>query len=260
MFISEKIFLSSIAIVLTLFSGGIAIQNVSAANYQSKNTTITSLPSQVINQVSISSINDNVYVKVGNKLKVNYDGPQKYAPTVQVKNKCLEISSSRHFAFNFFSKKNYNITITLPKDYLQSFSINSSNGNVTVEQINTQKGSISSSNGDVNISNLTSQLGFDLSSSNGDIVVEHLNAKKGSISSSNGDINISNLTSQLGFELSSLNGDIVVKNTNASRYDLSNSKGQNRFKNMDVSESFSKGKSRINSLKVDNSNGDITVD
>lgn len=218
MYISKKIILPSVA--LALLCGSTTLQTVSAVNYQSKSMSSTNVSSQEINQVSISNNTDNIYVKTGSELKIDYDGPQKNAPSVQVKNKRLEITSPHHFNLNFFSRNTYNITITLPKNKLQSFAINSSNGNVTVDCLNTEKGSISTSNGDITISNLTSQLGFELSSSNGDIVVEH---------------------------------------ANASRYSLSNSNGQNKFKGMDVSNSFSKGQSRINQLGISASNGDIKV-
>lgn len=215
MSISKKVILPSVA--LALLGCTVAQQTTSASTAQKSTTNLSAQP---INQVKISNNTDNLYIKTGKELSVDYDGPKASAPIVQVKNNCLELKSQHRFSFNFFSKNTYNITITLPQIRLQSFSIDSSNGNVKVDKLDTEKGHISTSNGDITISELISQFGFELSSSNGDIVVEH---------------------------------------SNASGYDFSNSNGNNKLKNITVSSSFAKINSKINVLELNNSNGDIII-
>ncbi|CCI84909.1 lipoprotein [Lactobacillus pasteurii DSM 23907 = CRBIP 24.76] len=215
MSVSKRIILPSVVLALL---GGAAIQQTTSATTVQQN--IADLSSQAINQVKISNNTDNIYIKTGEKLSVDYDGPKDSAPIVQVKDNCLELTPRHRFSFNFFSRNTYTITITLPQAKLQSFSIDSSNGDVKVDKIYADKGHISTSNGDIIISNLISQFGFELSSSNGDIVVEH---------------------------------------NNASGYDFSNSNGTNTFENTTVSNSFAKMHSKNNVLEINNSNGDIVI-
>lgn len=175
---------------------------------------------RLIWRAQITNLSYNIYVKVGNKLKVDYDGPKNNAPIVKIKNHYLEVSSPHHFSLNFFSRNTYNVTITLPQNELKNFSINSSNGNVKVEEIHTDKGNIVTSNGNIIISKLISRFGFELSSSNGNITAEHVNF---------------------------------------SGYNLSNSNGSNKFRGMHVPNSFAKITSKSNVLDINNSNGDIDI-
>ncbi|MBP2058733.1 DUF4097 and DUF4098 domain-containing protein YvlB [Lactobacillus colini] len=218
MSISKKLILSSV--LLTLLGGTAVVQNVQASNEKAVQSNSSDLSSKVINEISITNNTDNIRIKTGNKLNVDYDGPQKLAPVVKVKNGKLDISSPHRFIFNFFSKNDYNLTITLPAKKLKNIVINASNGNVNIDKLNVEKGTISTSNGDITISDLKSEFGFELSSSNGDITVEH---------------------------------------SNASGYDFSNSNGTNRFKKLKVADEFSKIESKVNVLEISNSNGDIQV-
>ncbi|MBP2058722.1 DUF4097 and DUF4098 domain-containing protein YvlB [Lactobacillus colini] len=219
MSISKKLALS--ASLLVLAGGTTALfQNIQTSNEEARQSNNSELLSKTINEISITNNNDNIRIKIGSKPAVNYDGPQKLAPVVKVRNGKLDISSPRRFTFNFFSKNVHNLTITLPAKKLKNVVINTSNGNVNVDKLNTEKGSIATSNGNVTISDLKSQFGFELSSSNGNITVEH---------------------------------------SNASGYDFSNSNGTNRFKKLKVADDFSKIESRTNVLEISNSNGNIQV-
>lgn len=218
MSMSKKVILPSV--ILSLLGSIVACQNASFSASTSLQKSTADLSAQVVQQVKISNSNDNIYVKVGNKLKVDYDGPKNNAPIVKIKNHYLEVSSPHHFSLNFFSRNTYNVTITLPQNELKNFSINSSNVNVKVEEIHTDKGNIVTSNGNIIISKLISRFGFELSSSNGNITAEHVNF---------------------------------------SGYNLSNSNGSNKFRGMHVPNSFAKITSKSNVLDINNSNGDIDI-
>ncbi|MCT7893217.1 MAG: DUF4097 domain-containing protein, partial [Lactobacillus iners] len=138
MSMSKKVILPSV--ILSLLGSIVACQNASFSASTSLQKSTADLSAQVVQQVKISNSNDNIYVKVGKKLKVDYDGPKNNAPIVKIKNHYLEVSSPHHFSLNFFSRNTYNVTITLPQNELKNFSINSSNGNVKVEEIHTDKG------------------------------------------------------------------------------------------------------------------------
>lgn len=134
--------------------------------------------------ITVDSINGDVHFKKADHYRVIYKGNRNLMPTVKMHGTTLDIKSKRIARID--SKQD--ITIEMPKKYLNFIDVYASNGDIYGSTIMMHTGTITSDNGDVDFNSLFLKKKVKLSSDNGDINVDYCNAKGYKLSTDNGDV------------------------------------------------------------------------
>lgn len=181
----KKIFLIAGLLIIILIGGCMMFDKVN-------NKTINKEYSvSKFTKIDVDIPTGHVFLKVGNKYRINYSGIEKVAPEVKVENDKLRISSQKNVVHvNLFNFKQLNskIVIEMPKEQLESLNIDNSNGNFEADYLAVKSGEIDLSNGNIDIQELQTQEGINLDTSKGNIKVLHTNASGYDLSTSLGKV------------------------------------------------------------------------
>lgn len=194
------------------------ISDLASANFVlNKGPMITKIyREKVFHSINIDSINGDIHFKNANHYRVIYKGNKNLMPTVKMYGTTLNIKNKRVARINSIQ----DITVEMPKRYLNFVDANASNGDIYGSTIMMRTGTITSDNGDVDIKNLFLKKKVKLDSANGDINVDYCNAKGYNLSADNGDVTFNdknmddsynkNSSSQQLLSVYSDNGDVSV--------------------------------------------------
>lgn len=155
------------------------ISDLASANFVlNKGPMITKIyREKVFHSINIDSINGDIHFKNANHYRVIYKGNKNLMPTVKMYGTTLNIKNKRVARINSIQ----DITVEMPKRYLNFVDANASNGDINVDYCNAKGYNLSADNGDVTFNdknmddsynkNSSSQQLLSAYSDNGDVSV-----------------------------------------------------------------------------------------
>ena len=161
-----------------------------------------------ITDISIDMNQTDVNIQYGSTFTVDANFPEKYAPTVELKNGKL-IITQRESAKHLDSLDGFKLNIVIPNDTsLDSINIEVSAGDIDVKDIDVKEFDIEANAGDIDISYIKTDK-FDVDTNAGDIDIEDITAGSINITANAGDINLMKSTAKTA-EVNANAGDIDI--------------------------------------------------
>lgn len=163
------------------FSDGWHNGNVETQNYDFTNEKVT--------DITIDMSETDVNIKYGSKFTVDAKYPEKYAPTVELKNGKLTIVQ-RDSVKTAASVDGFKLDIEIPENTnLDSLKIEVSAGNIDIKDAQVKEFTIEANAGDIDIKGVAADK-VELEANAGDIDINNIKADKVTISANAGDINL----------------------------------------------------------------------
>lgn len=206
----KKIFIIAILIIGTLIGGCMIFDKVNnkALNKEYSVSKFT--------KINVDIPTGHVFLKVGNKYRVNFSGTEETTPEVKVENNELRISSQKrvlHISLFNLSQLNSKIVIEMPKEELENLDMELANGNFSADYLATKTGSIDLSNGNIDIKKLKTKDGISFDTSKGNIKVGSNNVSGYDLNTSLGKVTISGKKQGNSFEKNSDSKNVLEADT-----------------------------------------------
>ena len=229
-----------IAVVLVLVGGiliGIGIKNRSFEQTYGERVETIYEPEAEFNDISIKAdISDFVIVKSeDDKVRITCDETEKIFSKVNVSNNTLYIEQKdtrawyeKIVVFTFPWHKALLVTVALPKDEYQKFTLDQSTGDLSISDISFDDVNVKKSTGDIEVKNVNVVNTLSLTTSTGDVAIENVKAKEALVKTSTGTEILKNVITTERINLKASTGDIKFSGIDSKSITIKTSTGDIR--------------------------------
>ena len=193
---------------LRWFSDGWHNGNVNLQNYDFSNEKIT----DVVIDMNAADIN----IQDGSEFSIDASFPEKYMPTVEVKNGKLTINQHQSVK-NIKNFDDYKLDIVVPSAGLDSLKIDIAAGDIDIQNINVKKLDLDANAGDIDINDMVAdKITVDVNA--GDVDVMDTTSKSIEVNANAGDVDITGTYDKIDCDCDL--GDIDIDAPNTDRDDI----------------------------------------